>query len=234
MSCFNGCFGWLQGSPKPVEKNQVESQLTNLKASEEENGNSRQGSKGFKTESGRFQTESGRFHYSVTGMQLPESPQRRSSKGVKYSNTGMPLYDEGDANITPPMRTPVLVSMRNRTETVNFLVKCDCFEEAQQQRQVVGKECQWQMGCELEQWRRLLRQTEFSEPERAEAPGVDVREQEQVDSQCKQPERELEALLSHRHANAGARREEEGVIEENVLKHRHATAVNVIGIDGDD
>ncbi|CAK9027707.1 unnamed protein product, partial [Durusdinium trenchii] len=70
-------------------------------------------------------------------------------------------------------------------------------EEAQQQRQVVGKECQWQMGCELEQWRRLLRQTEFSEPERAEAPGVDVREQEQVDSQCKQPERELEALLSH-------------------------------------
>lgn len=92
--------------------------------------------------------------------------------------------------------------MRNRTETVNFLVKCDCFEEAQQQRQVVGKECQWQMGCELEQWRRLLRQTEFSEPERAEAPGVDVREQEQVDSQCKQPERELEALLSHRLGHA--------------------------------
>ncbi|CAK9010606.1 unnamed protein product [Durusdinium trenchii] len=143
-------------------------------------------------------------------MQLPESPQRRSSKGVKYSNTGMPLYDEGG---------------RQHYTTD---------EEAQQQRQVVGKECQWQMGCELEQWRRLLRQTEFSEPERAEAPGVDVREQEQVDSQCKQPERELEALLSHRHANAGARREEEGVIEENVLKHRHATAVNVIGIDGDD
>lgn len=35
------------------------------------------------------------------------------------------------------------------------------------------------------------------------------------------------SFVGHRrHANAGARREEEGVIEENVLKHRHATAVN--------
>mmetsp|Transcript_12814 Transcript_12814/g.22183 ORF Transcript_12814/g.22183 Transcript_12814/m.22183 type:complete len:170 (-) Transcript_12814:207-716(-) len=89
MSCFDGCFGWLSGAKKSQAKIADEPQLL-LPTSKEDAGrsSSRQGSKGYKTESGRF-------HYSVTGMQLPDSPIK--SGGVKYSITGMPLYGDDPA-----------------------------------------------------------------------------------------------------------------------------------------
>lgn len=99
MSCFDGCFGWLSGAKKSQAKLADEPQLILPTSKEDGRSSSRQGSKGSKG----YKTESGRFHYSVTGMQLPDSPIKG---GVKYSITGMPLYGDEQANAkaAPPSK----------------------------------------------------------------------------------------------------------------------------------
>eukprot|EP00438_Fugacium_kawagutii_P020163 Skav209785 [mRNA] locus=scaffold9:650888:653065:- [translate_table: standard] len=95
MSCFDGCFGWLSGTKKSQAKLSEEEPQLIFPPMKEEGckssccGGTKQGSK---SSSGRG--ESGRFHYSNTGMQLPDSPIKERPV-VKYSLSGMPLYDEG-------------------------------------------------------------------------------------------------------------------------------------------
>ena len=96
MSCLNGCFTWLSGAKKSQAKLDEDQTQFILLPTKEESG------KGFRAGSKGSRNESGRFHYSVTGMQLPDSPIKKGS--VKYSITGMPLYTEDPNAKAPPLQ----------------------------------------------------------------------------------------------------------------------------------
>ncbi|CAE7542232.1 unnamed protein product [Symbiodinium microadriaticum] len=94
MACFEGCFGWTHrsggpGVPEVPNAGQPLPQLLTSAPEAPRPRNERKISKGSNTSSGS------RVHYSLTGMQLPDSP-IRAKKKVTYSITGMPLLRGSD------------------------------------------------------------------------------------------------------------------------------------------
>eukprot|EP00439_Symbiodinium_sp_Y106_P068127 s952_g11.t1 len=96
MACFEGCFGWTRhggpGVPEVPNAGQPLPQLLTSAPEAPRPRNERKISKGSNTSNGS------RVHYSLTGMQLPDSP-IRAKKKVTYSITGMPLYEPDEPNI---------------------------------------------------------------------------------------------------------------------------------------